>query len=220
LGYDEKNLTMLYIFSGTDTAKVRSLLEKKLAEYQAKGFDVVKVSDAHTAIDLQAALAGGGMFSRPRVVVCEHVLGHEEMGPRIIADIEHLAKTEDPIILLETKIDAATRKKIEEHAHSVVRHDAKAAARDTAIFALADALQRTDKKALWVGYMRELEKGGAPEAIHGVLFWAAKQQALKSTGLELAKANERIAALSELPHDARRAGVELEYALERFVLTL
>ena len=89
------------------------------------------------------------------------------------------------------------------------------------MFALANALRRADKKALWVGYQRELAKGGAPEAILGVLFWAAKDMFIKSKEgtRESNRAKKLVAELAELPHEARRNGFDLEYALERFVLS-
>ena len=60
---------------------------------------------------------------------------------------------------------------------------------------------------------------GKKEAIHGILFWAAKDMLLKSrTDAEKARAKRFIAELAELPHESRRRGIELEYALELFVL--
>jgi hypothetical protein len=87
---------------------------------------------------------------------------------------------------------------------------------------MANALRKSDKKALWVGYMRELEKGSAPEMVHGVLFWAAKDMLLKA-GRDVATHNyatKLVAHLAELPHEARRRGEDLEYALERFLLSV
>ena len=90
----------------------------------------------------------------------------------------------------------------------------------TTVFRLADALRAGNKKALWVGYQRELQHGAAPEALHGVLFWAAKDMVLKSSGsAQKSHAKNLIAELATLPHEARRQGEDLEYALERFILS-
>jgi len=103
----------------------------------------------------------------------------------------------------------------------VEKFDAPKKERDSSIFKVADAMRAADKKALWVLYMKEIAKGSAPEAVHGILFWAAKDMLLKATS---AKAEERasqlVATLVELPHEARRRGEDVEYALERFTLTI
>ena len=65
--------------------------------------------------------------------------------------------------------------------------------------------------------MQEIAKGGAPEAIHGVLFWGAKDAFLKSGGTD-ARIRQLVADLAALPHEARRRGEDMEYALERFIL--
>ena len=123
--------------------------------------------------------------------------------------------------IFETSPDADTRRTIEKYSATKNRFDAPKKEKDNSVFALANALRRADKKALWVGYQRELAKGGAPEAILGVLFWAAKDMFIKSKEgtRESNRAKKLVAELAELPHEARRNGFDLEYALERFVLS-
>ena len=84
------------------------------------------------------------------------------------------------------------------------------------------ALERADKKALWIGLERELSDGGAPEAIHGVLFWGAKQMFLSAReGSDIfARSQRYISELAELPHEARRRNFPLDYALLRFALSV
>ena len=105
------------------------------------------------------------------------------------------------------------RKKPEKKANPL---HAPAKKKDDSIFGLANALQRGKKKELWIGYQKELAVGKSPEAIHGVLFWAAKQALLRN--VRDARARELVAKLAELPHESRRRGLELEYSLELFVL--
>ena len=108
---------------------------------------------------------------------------------------------------------------IEKYAERSERFDLKKEKSDGGeIFALANALRRADKKALWVGLMRELSRDNAPEAIHGVLFWGAKQMCMQARGPAVGGAARLVATLAALPHESRRKGVELEYALERFAL--
>jgi hypothetical protein len=209
---------MLALFTGTDSDALRenivAFIEKK-----GKGRTVIRITDAHTTDDLAAALQGPGMFDGPRVLILDGTLAHEMMSPMVIENLEGLKESADLVCIKEEKIDAVTRKRIEKHTDVSEKHDAQKGARESGPFDLGFALQREDKKALWVGYMREIAKGSAPEMIHGILFWAAKQALVKAGS----RANERqralVAELAELPHAARRRGYELEYALEEFVLS-
>ncbi len=210
---------MLYFYSGTDREKARAAMQKEIERAALEG-EVVRVTDTHTVSDFNAALQGGGMFSLgKRSVILENLLQHEEIALLLFDALERLQKSPDTFFLFEEKVDAATRKKIEKYAEKSERFDAPKSARDNTAFDMANALQRGDKKSLWVSYMRELSKGGAPEMLHGILFWAAKQHYLKSSGATKQKAGKLVAALTELPHKARRKGFDMEYALEHFVLT-
>lgn len=208
---------MLHLFTGTDRAKAREALERAAA---GNGTAVLRITDAHLPEDLAAALAGGGMFAEARAVVLDGVLANEEMRGLLLSSLPSLAAAAEPFYMYEEKPDAATRKLLEKHAASAAVFDlAKARAGGGNVFALADAMNRGDKKNLWIGYQRELALGAAPEAIHGVLFWGAKKVLLAArSDSARAKPARLVARLAELPHEARREGEDLEYALERFML--
>jgi len=185
----------------------------------SKSARVVRVSDASVLSDLTASLQSGGMFEEARTVVLDSVLQNEEMRNAVFEALPALAKSTDHVFILEEKPDAATRKQIEKYAATSERFDSAAKKREGNIFALANALKRGDKKSLWVGYQSELAKNVAPEAIHGILFWGAKDMFMKARdSREKMRAGTLVATLAELPHEARRRGVDLEYALEHFVL--
>ena len=205
---------MLYFFTGTDTERARNAMSAALAK--AKQKNVLRITDAHSAADLEAALGGAGMFGEKRVVVLDSVLGNEELRERLLARLKGTSASEDMFLMLETAVDADTRKSVEKYAEKTERFDVPKKERDNSIFSLANAFQRGQRKELWVGYQRELLKGSAPEAIHGTLFWAAKQAFLRS---DTPRSRTLVARLAELPHEARRKGIDLEYALEHFVLS-
>lgn len=206
---------MLYFYSGTDTEKLRARLNAALGKYHA---EAVRITDAHAIADLEAALQGGGMFATgERVVVLDNVLGNPEMSEIVLARLVTLAKSDDIFYLVAGEVNAATRKQIEKHADTPEKFDAVKAKKAETVFALANALQRGKKKDLWVGYRREIADGKSPESIHGVLFWAAKQQLLRNPADD--RAQKLVAKLAELPHEARRNGFDMEYALEHFVLS-
>ncbi len=211
---------MMYFYLGTDREKARAKMNAAVAK-AGKGAEVVRISDTHTVHDLHAALRGGGMFGGKRVLVFEGVCANPELVETFLNSLEKLAASEDAVFIYEEKPLAELRRKLEKQAETVEKFDAPKKERDASIFKVADALRAADKKALWVTYMKEIAKGSAPEAVHGILFWAAKDMLLKAgTPAVRARASHLVATLAELPHEARRRGEDVEYALERFVLTI
>jgi hypothetical protein len=207
---------MYYFFTGTDTDGARAKLTAAVEKAAGKG-RIVRITDAHSLADLDAALQGPGLFGEKRVIVLDNVTSADALRDRFLGSLARIAESEETFFVLENDVDAATRKAIEKHAQKTERYDATKKAKDNSIFGLANALQRGQKKELWVGYQRELMRGSAPEAVHGTLFWAAKQALLRSN---TEKNRRLVAALAELPHEARRKGFDLEYALELFALSV
>ena len=210
-------MTMIYLYTGTDREKALAAMNKVIAR-ESKKADVTRVSDASTAADVAEALRGSGMFGKRRVVVLDGVFANEEMRGVVLDALPHMKGSDEVYFILEGKLDAATRKSIEKHSDVFERFDSKKEKDDGGIFSLAYALKGGDKKRLWVEYQRALAREDAPEAIHGVLFWGAKDTFLKSSGAVRERAGRLVAELAELPHEARRQGFELEYALEHYIL--
>ncbi len=211
---------MLHLFYGTDRKKARDALAVALAKSDVAA--TIRITDAHATTDLTAALSGSGLFAEARSVVFEGVLSREDMREVLIDALEYMHTSSDTFFILEEKLDAATKKKVEKYAHGSASFELpKGTSRGFNVFSLAEYLKRADKKNLWVNYHRALAAGNAPEAIHGIFFWAAKDMALKSHGEnERKRARALIARLAELPHESRRRGEDAEYALERFVLSI
>ena len=211
---------MLHFYSGTDREKTRAQMREAVKSAVKKGERIVRITDANTLADLQSALSGPGMFAEARVLVFDGVLANDEMRLEVLSSLKTMRDSQEIFFMLEEKPDTATRKQIEKYAEDSKRFDSAAAKKEGNIFAIANALRRADKKALWVSYQEQLAGRAAPEAIHGVLFWAAKDMFMKSpAGEGQTRAKKIISELTELPHEARRRGEDLEYALERFVLS-
>lgn len=209
---------MLYLYTGTDREKARSALGADLAK-EARGARLVRVTDANSRADLAGALGGAGMFAEQRVVVLAGILGNPEMRDMLMNRLAEIAASAEPFFVLEEKPDAEARRVLEKLAARKVRFDAKAKPREGGVFGLARSLAG-GKRALWLALQREFAGGAAPEALHGVLFWGAKEAFMKSrAGAERDRAARLVARLAELPHEARRRGEDLEYALERFALS-
>lgn len=206
---------MLHLVTGTDSDRAREYLNEAV-EKVAKNAAVIRITDAHRVADLQMSFQGGGMFGRKQVVVLDGTLTNDEMRDVVMGQLDPLKKSTDTFFIFESAPDAATRKQLEKYAETKERFDAAKTAKPETIFGLVRSLQSAKKKDLWVGYQREIAKGKAPEAIHGMLFYAAKDALLRNPKDDRAK--KLVAKLAALPHEARRRGYEFEYALEEFVL--
>lgn len=205
----------LFVYIGTDRQKARDALHK------AAGQSAMHITDSYAVDDVRAAMQGGGMFGGARSVVLDGVLAKDEMRALLFESLVLLKDSPDSFFLYEEKLDAASKKQIAKYAEKVETFDAPKRGGDRAdVFAIANALKRGDKKMMWVEYQRALARGDAPEATHGILFWGAKQAFLAARLPERRRAAHLVATLAELPHEARRKGAELEYALERFLLSV
>ena len=147
--------------------------------------------------------------------------------------------------MLESALPAAMLKKIEKQAEKIQMFGdaAVGAEKERRDFSLTDAFGRRDKGKLWVLYQKALMDGASPEEIHGGIFWQLKTMMLaagsgsaKEAGVHpfvFQKSREfagRYGGLGELPrlssnlvsllHDARRGGLPLPLALEKFILSL
>ncbi len=211
---------MLYFYSGTDREKAHAALNAAVKKCSKKCTRIMRISDVSTVADLSASLQGGGMFAVPRIAVFDSLLAQDEMREMLLAALPDIRTSPEHFFMFEEKLDAATRKQIEQYAEKSEKFETVKQKEASNIFSLANALKRGDKTALWVGYHRELAKGAAPETSHGILFWGAKDLFMKSGAKNAKELGKKfLAELAELPHESRRKGIELEYALERFVLS-
>ncbi len=210
---------MIELFLGTDRKKAHLALS---AAAEKKGGDIIRITDASALADMSAVVAGGGLFLEKRTVIFDSVFCNEESWAVLLGSLEHLATSDDSYLMYEEKLDAVTKKRIEKiSAHVSVFELPKKAKVQPSVFLLVNHLRTKDKKNMWISYQAELAQGNTAEAIHGVLFWGAKQLLLQSrTTKDAERARKYIVTLTELPHEARRRGVELEYALEQFTLSI
>ena len=214
---------MLFVYIGTDREKARGKMnaaaQKAADEVSAR---LVRITDANMPEDMKDALRGGGMFGEVHVVIFENTLQNYEMHDVILAALPHMGGSPEQFFIFEEKLLAEDKRIMQKYAKTFEQFDAPKKKEDKSSFALAYALRRSDKKTLWIGLERQFANGAEPEKIHGLLFWAAKQMVLSAragTG-EYNKGAAFAAALAELPHEARRKSVPLEYALLRFALSV
>lgn len=211
---------MLHVITGTDRKKARAALQAAVKKVSSKGAGTLRVTDASDVADVRMALGGRGMFDAERVVVLEGICTNDEMLAVFEDAVERISASDEHFFLLEEKLNAAGKKLLAEYTKEIQTFDAPKAEREDNFFAITGAFRSGKKKELWVLLQREYVAGKAPEMLHGTFFWTAKQMVLKSRGAaETARGKRLVGELAALPHEARRRGEDLEYALERFVLS-
>jgi DNA polymerase III delta subunit len=236
---------MLYFLHGTDTERARAKAHELIESLRAKKPDAafVRVEGGDWTPGFFSEFIGSqGLFEKRAIIFLNRLFENKEAKESFVERISDLGASENIFIVLEGAVDAATLKKVE-RAGKLQRFDERAAEKPRFNqFALADALGRRDRRELWALYREAIDRGAAPEELHGILFWqiktiklAAGAKSAEEAGLSpfpfsKAKAfarnfrTEEIPVLSErlvrLYHEAHRGRSDFETALERFILAV
>ncbi len=233
---------MLHVFAGNDREGVLGRLEASIHALAKKGpltlerFDAESFSPGH--IDEYAGAAG--LFGERYGIVIEGAL--EEHEDEILARAQAMAQSANTFFLLEPKLLAKQRKVLQKHAEEVVEAAREGKKNAFNVFALTDALGKRDRKGLWVLFARARREGEGGESLHGLLFWMVKSMraaALSKSATEAglspfvytkAKSFSKNFSAEELKqlshnlvvlyHEARRGWMDLDAALERFILSM
>lgn len=217
---------MIYFFHGTDTDKARMKVHELISSLRKKKPDAAFFSinsENFNLAQLQEYIGGQGLFSNKYIVFLDRLCEKKEVKADFINALKEISESENIFIILEGKIDKATSAKIEKKSEKVVAFDLKEIEKkeeDLNVFELANALGRKDKKELWMLYRGYVDKGNAPEELHGILFWKAKTMLLAG-GNGYWKQEELLSFIDGLItvyHESRRGTHELETGLEAFLL--
>lgn len=233
---------MLYFLSG-EAGKV-SEKGRALRDSLAKEGSAVSSFGAEEflAAPIEELLGGQGLFENARLITLRDIFESEEAKEKLLSYLDDMGTSPNIFILEEGKIDAAMKKKISKAAAETFLFEKNQKEAAFNRFAIADALGARDRKRAWVLLLEALRAGAASEEVVGLLFWQVKAMLLarshktaEEAGLNpfvFRKAqncsrnftDEELTNLSRtlmtLPHEARRGGLELPLALERFILSL
>ena len=234
---------MIFLFHGSDTDKVRTKAFEWVAKARAKESNLVYTrlvrEELSESVLEDAATAGGLFVSRLLVLIDDpfpptRVAQNEEdmddsenvghpMSYILEAHIDALAASDNAIVILAPKLTAARVKKLVVKAKIEYKFDLPAS-RDTARgfnSGLVNALAMRSRDKLWLEVVRALRQGDAPEMLHGLLHWKARD--LMEKGSRAWKPQEARAlslSLITLLQDSRRKGFNLAESLERFALSI
>ncbi len=216
---------MLYLFTGSDSEKIRTKAFAWIAAARAKAPDALYVrlsADAITAEVLDEISSTQGLFFSKMLALLDDPFSVSGAGDMVLEHLASLSASPNPIALVAPKLLASRVKKIESLAEKVFTidlHEKKPARGFNS--GLVNALGARDGKTLWKELKKAEYAGDAPEMLHGLLHWKARDL-MEKGGRDWSKEEARILSRSliELLSDSRSGDVPLSLQLERFALSL
>jgi hypothetical protein len=220
---------MIYLFHGSNAAKVRSKAFQWVNAARAKEPEAsyIRISaESLTEESLQNALQVQGLFYTKTLVLLDDPFSESAAGDVVLEHLSELAASANPVAIVTPKLLSSRLKKIEPHAtrtfeeNIAERHSSRGLARGFNS-ALVNALGAKDGAALWKEIIKAERAGDVPEMIHGLLHWKARdliQKGSRTWSPQEARMLSR--QLIELLSGSRNNSLPLPLALERFALTL
>jgi DNA polymerase III delta subunit len=217
---------MIYFLHGTDVDKARGkahdLVDSLLKKKPDASFFKMNVENWSIA-QLQEYAGGQGLFANKYIVFLDRLCEDKKVKEDFLDFIKVLGESQNIFIILEGKLDKATAGKIEKKAEKTQEFLLPEKKKEEYnAFALANAVGNRDKKNAWILYRKAIDKGEAPEALHGMMFWKVKSMMIG--GLGNAYSKEELYNLADrlitTYHDSRRGVHELETGVEALILSL
>ncbi|MEK7144489.1 MAG: hypothetical protein AAB794_01365 [Patescibacteria group bacterium] len=230
---------MIYLFYGSDVEKTRSKAFEWVAKARTKEPNLAYIRLAREELTnavLEDASLSGGLFVKRLLILIDDPFSatrsireeesdeKEENGGSILEEhLDALATSDNAIIILAPKLTAAKVKKIAAKAKLTYTYDKPATFEDKHGFNgnLVNALSARSREKLWLEINRALYAGDAPEMIHGLLHWKARDLMEKGSHAWTPKESRQLSiSLIELLQNSRRGGLGLALSLERWALSL
>ncbi|MBI5405638.1 hypothetical protein HY972_01180 [Candidatus Kaiserbacteria bacterium] len=229
---------MIYFFHGSDIEKARTKAFEWVATARAKepNLAYVRLSrEELTPAALEDAALSGGLFVKRLLILIDDPFPaaraasdeegdvKEESAGVLEGHLDALAASDNAILILAPKLAAAKAKKIAKKAKKEYKFDAPVAREDARGFNsnLVNALAARSREKLWLEINRALRAGDAPEMLHGLLHWKARDLMGSGSRAWTPKESRQLSlALIALLQNSRRGDLDLASSLERFALSL
>ena len=235
---------MLTVLVGTDTKSRAKRLEVLLATETKSGAEVRSYTDVSFDPEALRTLAGssslfGGTFAIVVTGIADVADKRDEFEKLIPAFTDSFHR----FILVENALLAPFTKKVTAKGGVIEEFAGVAKAKKAEafnMFALTDAFGDRNRSLTWALYRKAIEVGADPRELHGKLFWVVKSmlaartaksagesglnpfvfQKAKASSLRFAEGElERIAVeLTTIFHEALVSGIDIETAMESFIL--
>jgi hypothetical protein len=206
---------MIYFFHGSDNEKVRTKAFEWIAKARTKEPNLVYAHITHeelTHATLESAALSGGLFVKRLLILIDDPFQEESSSEILEEHLDSLAISDNAIIILAPKLIVAKAKKIIAKAKVEYKYDKPATRENARGFNanLVNALANRSREKLWLEINRGLRAGDAPEMLHGLLHWKARD--MRDRHLSL--------SLISLLQSSRHNGIDLSISLERFALSI
>ncbi len=215
---------MIYLFQGSDVGKARAKAFTWVAAARAKAPDAAYIRLQGSQITegaLRDAISAQGLFFAKSLILLDDPFADEDAGDAVLSMLDVLAASGNPVGILAPKLLAARAKKLEAVATKVFTENATPKRDRGFNSALVNALGAKQGTVLWKEIVMAQRAGDAPEALHGLLHWKARDMMQKGNSV-WGKDGARALSVSfiELLSDARSGDLPLGPSLERFALSL
>lgn len=234
---------MIYLFYGTDIQKVREKAFAWVAVAQTKEPSLVYIRLAReniTSATLEQAASAGGLFVRRLLVLIDDPFPVVRVSAKEDGDsasdvgadsnvideyLDILSASDNAIVILAPKLASAKAKKLSAKAKVEYVYDIPKdilSSRGRGFNGnLVNALASRSREKLWTEIHRALRAGDAPEMLHGLLHWKARDL-MEKGGRAWSQKEARTLSLSliTLLQESRRGGLDLSLSLEKFALSV
>jgi DNA polymerase III delta subunit len=216
---------MIYLFHGSDTSKIRAKAFAWVELSRTKAPDAVYVRLDNSEItreSLQEITGSQSLFFNKLLVLLDDPFSNIATGDLVLSHIQELEQSQNIIAILAPKLLAAKLKKIEGSCTKVFFIESTKVNPSRGFSsALVNALGARDAQNLWKEIIKAYRLGDAPEMIHGLLHWKARDlMQKKSTKWTPESARKLSSDLIELVSSSRGGDMDLSLSLERFALKL
>lgn len=237
---------MIYFLYGKDTIKSRKKLHELLdfAKKKRPEAELFKINTENwSEPQMDELLVSQGLFDEKYTVVLDNLFEKKDIKSFILEKLDLMAESEQLFLMLETSVDAPSLKKIEKFAKQVqefaIKEEFK---KEYNVFSVTNGILERDKRKLWVSYIDSLNKGFAPEEIHGIFFWqiknmiiASREKSQAETGLspfvyknaltgarkyKTEELNLMSNNLLSIIHNVRTGNGDIDIMLEKWVLSI
>lgn len=235
---------MIYFFYGSDVEKVRAKAFEWVEKARTKEPNVAYVrltKEEITPGALLEAASSNSLFAKRTLTLIDDPFakvkaesedpstssGQESDGDPSTSVLEDyldvLADSGNAIVILAPKLLATKAKKLSAKAKLTYQFEQRLAPSLSRGFNsnLVNALASRSREKLWIEIERALWFGDAPEMLHGLLHWKARDLMEKGSRSWTPSESRQLSLdLLALLQESRRGGLGLSQALERFALSL
>jgi hypothetical protein len=215
---------MIYLFTGSDVNRARAKAFQWVAASRAKAPDAYYIrmnAEGLSEPALREALGAQGLFFSKSLIVLDDPFATAEGTELVLGMLPELSESQNIVAIVAPKLLAARLKRIEGKAEKVFAIDAATKASRGFNTGLVNAFAARDSEALWKEISKAYRLGDAPEMVHGLLHWKARDMMQKGgKGWTPSEARKLSRDLIVLLSDSRGRDVPLDLALERFALSL